>query len=565
MKKPEFRVVRENDQFKIEIQGFFSTGWFKDTAKNRKAILVFLRELYDTQTNKRIFTLEQLAEVVGSKNRQAVDSHLKAFRDTQGNILEYLNHKCKVDERVIEAVWVAFSKGPFVTVKDLTTKTNELVKDDKNITEANVRKAFEQVSGYKVWRQMLKKLDKGESHYKESYLLQYLLDLISKNGDLKEANQIPHADIKPQIEEGVEPVKGYADLLGNVPEKIEDKLKPLLAHVKDPSNLYKELLSTWEGPLGIVLLSFVLYTAGLSYGTIGGWIGVDASTICRWMVPLSTWSLSWFDRLKVAFSGQVAVDEKFIKIGNVTWYLFVAVDCITRCPLHIALYPGNSGAYCLTFLLELKQKGYFPRVIVTDGHDAYIKAIEKAFPKAKHMLCRFHLIRSVFRRMKTAKLFDIKISEMIKGIFKGTNRKRTVLDRVSKLEKKLEEKDQVWIIGGLLKKLVQVLPAVQNPQRWPSTSNSAEWFNGAFDRFYRLKGSFVDEKSAYKQIGLFMLGYMFRIGLKGQASPLERGDVNISTIPFYHLVNRPNMLKLKTMIADQYKGDNVADQYKQAA
>lgn len=87
------------------------------------------------------------------------------------------------------------------------------------------------------------------------------------------------------------------------------------------------------------------------------------------------------------------------------------------------------------------------------------------------------------------------------------------------------------------------MPAVGNPTRWPSTSNAAEWFFGAYDRFYRLKGPFQDEKSARKLTGLFVLGYVFRMGLAGQACPLERTQTDVSLIPVYHLINRPKLSK----------------------
>ena len=129
---------------------------------------------------------------------------------------------------------------------------------------------------------------------------------------------------------------------------------------------------------------------------------------------------------------------------------------------------------------------------------------------------------------------------------------------------KLEQIDRVWIIEGLLEKLPQVKSAVGS-LKYPSTSNAVECFFGAFERFYRLKGPFCDKKSANKHIGLFMLAYMFRMGLQGQASPLERAGIDVSGIPFYHLINRPNLLKLKILIADQYKNNQVVDHYKKAA
>jgi hypothetical protein len=288
-------------------------------------------------------------------------------------------------------------------------------------------------------------------------------------------------------------------------------------------------------------------------------MGVDASTVCRWLIPVSSWGWLWLQQQRVNFSGQVAVDEKEIKIDGVSWYLFVAVDCVTRFPLHIEIYPSNNGKYCELFLLELKLKGYRPYVIVTDGWDAYIEAIHTVFPHAKHLLCRFHLIRSVFRRMKQITFFDAEISKGLCKLFQSDD-PRTVRRRVAVLHARLLKCGTQWVLEGLLSKLEQVMPAVGNPTRWPSTSNAAEWFFGAYDRFYRLKGPFQDERSARKLTALFVLGYVFRMGLAGQACPLERTQTDVSMIPFYHLINRPKLSKLQDLIAEQYDGICSAEQ-----
>jgi len=272
----------------------------------------------------------------------------------------------------------------------------------------------------------------------------------------------------------------------------------------------------------------------------------------------------WF-RWSVDVSGQVAVDEKHITIDGVTWYLFVAVDCVTRYPLHLNFYRSNGEWACRTFLLELNAKGYRPHVIVTDGWDAYIKAIKKAFPHAEHQLCRFHLIRSVFRRMKQIKLFDAEISAMICQLFHTTD-PRTVRRRLASVTEALSKLGKAWVVEGLAAKLAQVLPAVGNPTHWPSTSNAAEWFFRDFERLvYLRKGPFQDEKSARKLTGLFVLGYVFRMGLKGQACPLERAQVDVSLIPFYHLMNRPNFSKLQELLAAQYTDGLSAEQTQKQA
>jgi hypothetical protein len=136
---------------------------------------------------------------------------------------------------------------------------------------------------------------------------------------------------------------------------------------------------------------------------------------------------------------------------------------------------------------------------------------------------------------------------------------------VAKLKEKLAELHKGWVLEGLLAKLEQVMPAVGNPTRWPSTSNAAEWFFRDYDRFYRLKGPFQHHKSASKLTGLFVLGYLFRMGLDGQACPLERAQTDVSLIPCYHLINRPKLSKLQELIAEQYHDGYSAEQEQASA
>ena len=212
----------------------------------------------------------------------------------------------------------------------------------------------------------------------------------------------------------------------------------------------------------------------------------------RWLSPLA--QVNWqaaVQQGKRFFSGTVAVDEKWIKIAGVWWYLFVAVDHVSGLPLHVALLPSNAKPYCMLFLFQLKALGYRPKVIITDGWDAYVKAIAHVFPDAEHLLCRFHALRAAFRRLRKH-LPSGKArrpwANKLKGLFR-TPSKRTVRRRLSKLEGEAHNGPAQAVVARLLAKLPQLLPAVGSTWR-PTTSNAAERFLGAFDRFYRLKGRF---------------------------------------------------------------------------
>jgi transposase-like protein len=559
----EIERNQEEKRFRVKLGDIYS-GWFVDIPSNRKAVLVFLREMYDRETGRWVFTEEELAGLLGSANRQAVDSHMKGFRDADGNLLDFLKHKRKVDDEVLELVWQVFCSNPYASLSSMTEQANASYSGSKPLNPSNVREALSQTGGYKVWREMLKGLEKGQAHYKEGYLVAHVLELLSEQAEAVEPLPLLEKRVDRLELHGSAPQGEEVASRVSLSDSFREQVAPLFSKAGDGQRLHQQVMECWDGPLGVVFLAFVLYSSGLSYATIGGWVGVDASTVCRWLIPVSSWGWLWLQQQRVSFSGQVAVDEKELKIDGKPWYLFVAVDCVTRFPLHIDIYPSNNGKYCTLFLLELKLKGYRPYVIVTDGWDAYIDAIQTVFPHAKHLLCRFHLIRSVFRRMRQIKFFDAEISKRLCKLFQSDD-PRTVRRRVAALHARLLKSGKQWVLEGLLSKLEQVMPAVGNPTRWPSTSNAAEWFFGAYDRFYRLKGPFQDESSARKLTALFVLGSVFRMGLAGQACPLERTQTDVSMIPFYHLINRPKLSKLQDLIAKQYDDICSAEQERASA
>ncbi len=52
--------------------------------------------------------------------------------------------------------------------------------------------------------------------------------------------------------------------------------------------------------------------------------------------------------------------------------------------------------------------------------------------------------------------------------------------------------------------------------------------------------------------GLCVVGDVFRMGLKGQACPLERAQIDVSSIPLYPLINRPKLSRRHKRIAEQH-------------
>lgn len=416
----------------------------------------------------------------------------------------------------------------------------------------NIRTAGQQVGFLGIQQALRRQVAEGQAHYKEEGLIEALFALAEAKGEHASQAVAPI----PEVVERVAPAAASVQEVPRVAEQAALVEEQLLTGDTSPEALTR----LWRGPLGGLLLSFVLYYHGLSLGVLGQFWGVHKTTVMRWLAPLA--QVNWRAVVQQGhryFSGSMAVDEKWVKIGGVWWYLFAAVDHVSGMPLHVALLPANSGAYCQLFLLQLKRLGYYPKVIVTDGWDAYVTALAQVFPHAQHLLCRFHALHAAFRRLKVA-LTDWSEHHLwvctLRQVF-CSNDKRTVRRRLRKLQQQASDTPVAGVIARLSDKLPRLLPAVGSTFR-PATSNAVEHFFAAFERFYRRKGPFQSKTSADKHVALFLLGYVFSVR-SAEAKhehhglcPLQRAGYRVAQVPLFHLINRPHLSLLQDRIAQTF-------------
>src|SRR5208283_3409758 len=105
------------------------------------------------------------------------------------------------------------------------------------------------------------------------------------------------------------------------------------------------------------------------------------------------------------FSGTLCVDE--LHLGRFT--LLLATDPLSDLPVAFALVAANDQDYMWRFRKRLKNWGFEPRVVVTDGSNLYPAVIAELWSEADHQLCVFHVIKDInklildaVRRMKKA-------------------------------------------------------------------------------------------------------------------------------------------------------------------
>jgi transposase-like protein len=518
--------------------------------------MIFLRCMH-TSDGRRLVTFERLAEELGYADRRNVHNFWMEFERCGGDLEGFLLRQKKVDGEVVarcESIWQAHPLWSATQVYE--EYSQRWPESSAGLTAANIRTAGHQISFLKIQQSLRGQLQEGSVCYREAVLFDQLFELAGAGAE-SQAKKAGTTSPLPEILETISPQGTTPDLGDGPPRRlVKGAETSLLAGDTSPS----ALAALWEGTTGWLMLMFVLYYHGLSLSVLGTLFGVHKTTVMRWLSPLA--QVDWqgvVQQGKRFFSGRVAVDEKWVKIQGKWWYLFVAVDAVSGFPLHAKVLPSNAGEYCRLFLLQLKALGYQPKVVITDGWDAYVKAMADVFPRAQHLLCRFHALHAAFRRLRK-QVTDWKERQRwvtpLKTLF-HTPSKRTVRRRMDKLQTQAKGTPAEGVITRLVAKLPKLLPAVGSTCR-PSTSNAAERFLGAFDRFYQAKGPFQSRASAEKHLALFLLGYVFETySVEASAvhqgrCPLQVAGYSVKTIPLFHLLNRPNLAPLRKRLVEGY-------------
>ena len=90
-------VEVEGQRFRVHTP-WFATQWLPDTPSNRHLTLVWCRLLVDAH-GKPLFTLQELAVLVGSANRQAASQHLEDFRQCGEDVRAFVLRKRKISRK----------------------------------------------------------------------------------------------------------------------------------------------------------------------------------------------------------------------------------------------------------------------------------------------------------------------------------------------------------------------------------------------------------------------------------------------------------------------------------
>lgn len=507
-KAGRLRVAVDGRRFRVQTPRV-STQWLPDTPSNRHLTVVWLRLLVD-EHGRPWFTLQELAPIVGSANRQAASQHVEDFRQCGEDGGAFVLRKRKVDATVVEGVLQALLRTPLAGPAELALRVNaQLGRND--LSAANIEGALEQISCVPVLRVLRRQLETGHVQYQEAWLLTELLERQASPAAPSAGWSVSSAEHGMRI----------AD-----PTALAALVTPDLPLAQVPGSLcwltFLMTLFYWNVPLSV----------------LGRWCGVHKTTILRWIVGLAValWPLvyQWIgERVKAQL---VYVDEKWLKIRGRWQYWFVVLDVTTELPVLGALLPSRSQWACRWIGAQLRQLKKIPRVIITDGLQAYAYLV----PGAKHVWCRFHHQQGVTHWLQQHFTTEAEMNTrkpMMKKVLQ-TRDKRTVRRRLARLRERAAELGLTPWVSHVDAKLPGLICTVGSV-RLPSTTNAIERFFRAFQRFYATRGGFHSVCSAKRELILFLVVYVFTQHATTGQAPIEAIVPEARRMPLYRLINDP--------------------------
>jgi transposase-like protein len=480
-----------------------------NTVSNRKVLAVILRLLADA-AGRSLYSSEEISALLGYPDRRNTHNFWREFSQAGTDFQAFCTRQRKVDATVVEGVLRELLKTPLAGPTELVPRVNgQLGRNDLSI--ANIRSALEQISCGPVLRTLRRQLAVGQVHYQEAYLLTEMLE--------RPAPQAPRPTCwgGPDREGGMR----LAD-----PTALAALVTPELP------------LQQVAGSLCWLTFLMTLFYWNVPLSVLGRWCGVHKTTILRWVLGLAMalWPLvyQWIgERVKAQM---VYVDEKWLKIGGRWHYWFVVLDVTTELPVLAALLPSRSQWACRWLGWQLRQLKKVPRVIITDGLQAYAYLV----PKAKHVLCRFHHQQGVTHWLQQHFATEAEINRRkaaMKQLFQ-TRDKRTVRRRLARLQAQAPALGIVAWITRVQEKLPQLLCSVGSV-RLPSTTNALERFFRSFQRFYATRGGFHSVRSAKRELLLFLVVYLFTQRATDGQTPIEVILPEARCMPLYRLINDP--------------------------
>ena len=336
------------------------------TPSNQKVLIILARSLKEEDSEKNCFTFQQISEALDHESRQWSNNFYREFEAADEDMLNFLKREFSLQDKWLNLIHTQILENPFLSIP----KHHKIFLEkhpDCSLTEVTFREYVRKIDSSKLLQQIRRLVNTETGELDDKFYLQEILQ------------QVPLTSA------------GHAEITELFPEVQEE-----LSSNESPTLNLEDALPNSRGQKA--KLSTFLYGCGLPLQVLAMLFFVSKSTIHHWIYSFATSGLEEkiLDSIDY-WSGQIAVDEKWIKIDGAWWYVFSAVDAVTGFPLLIRLYPHDNALSWQLFFTQFKALYGIPLLIISDGSSSLAAGKKKVFLKVKHQLCKFHKLRNLFK------------------------------------------------------------------------------------------------------------------------------------------------------------------------
>ncbi len=332
---------------------------------NRKVLGVLGREIKESDTDKPIFTFQQLADQLGYGDRRDVQNFHRELRQSEWDVPDFLSRKATKHDRLFPMIEAAILEAPLLSPHQHYTSFCE-AHPTESLSEDTFRKYANEIDGLKMLKRLHHLVRPGANTLEMSrYLSEVLLCDRLSGAKKKEMVEVFPEVVMPSSPE---------------PTQTIDVSRP---------RMQKKLLVV------------VLFACNVSQEVAALLMGVSKSSIHYWISAICTEDLEWqILREIVCWSGQVSFDEKWVKIKGNWYFVLCAVDSVSGFPLLMALYPTLDTVSWTLFFKRFRALYGRPTLIQCDGSQSLAAAREIVFAGVCWQLCKFHKLKNLMKRLR---------------------------------------------------------------------------------------------------------------------------------------------------------------------
>jgi len=313
--------------------------------------------------SKRELTFQELSEAFGHKDRQWSNNYYREFEACGEDMLSFLRRENKLEESAFELIEQQILKSPLLPLPEHYAMFKES-HPKICLSKATFRKYVSRIDSCKILTRVRELLATGEVSPNSRTYLKELLETFELSLSLNQKKEL--VSLFPEAE-------------------------PELEVEKEPVDFGLPKTQKY-------LLAAFLYACGVSLEVLALLFGVSKGSVHNWIYKLCTVGLENEIICAIRYwSGGISVDEKWVKIKGIWYYVLCAVDAVSGFPLLMRLHGSIDSLSWEVFFREFKILYGTPKMIQSDGSRSLLVAKEKEFRGVRHQLCKFHKLRNLVR------------------------------------------------------------------------------------------------------------------------------------------------------------------------